>query len=1094
MKKRILSVLLTLCMVICFMPTIVYAETQTVDSWSGLQDLIDSNDNLSVTLSSDISWGGSSLTIPVGKNVILDLNGKTIDAQNNGTVIVVNGMLTIKNSGADLVGPIGGGAGPITGNIKNGKVVDQKAGGILVASGGKLVMNSGWLTNCVDSSNELSSAGGVYVSENAEFEMTGGIITGCSGSTPLYLPCSAGVVNYGIFTMSGNATISGSKSTYGGDGSAISNAGTFNADGGVVQTGQSCTNYAIIQNTGEDSTVFYCNVLNTGLGTISGGTYNYPVTNAGIITDGIFNGTVENTYTVTGGTFNGSTTGIYTVTFDSGVPSQIRAKAPAAVPEEPVRKGYTFLGWLKDGIQYDFSQNVTQNISLTSDWKAKTYTVKFDTANNTTVADKTVCWDDRVLEGIPNPEKKGADFKGWTYEGRIISGDTTYAELVVDDTVTSITLTAQWETIQYTITLDYDDGTSNVSTIMIAYGEEFDDVPVPIWIGYVFEGWFDERGGGKCYIDENGKSTRWYDKTENCTLYAHWRIDWCKVTFDGNGGTLTGPVTSQERKNGPVCELHDPVREGYLFTGWYKDAACTERWRDGDWVIDDMTLYAGWMVMAYEITIKLENGEEDIIITRNYGSDIPPQNPTRTGYTFIGWDKTFPTTMPAEDMTITAKWKVNQYTIAFDTGGGSEIAPIIQDYGTVITAPDEPTRTGYDFMGWDKTIPTTMPAENVTIKALWKDVEKPRGEIKIGGKVWSTFASNITFNLFFKETQTVMIDGSDNSMETVKVEYLISNDTLTENELDDLIFTAYTAPFAIEPDNEYIVYVRLTDMSGNVSYMCSEGIVLDGTNPMISGIENGKTYCEAQTVMITEKYMSTVTVNGKAVSLDENNRFVLSQSKGEQRIAVTDKAGNTSEMTVTVNNGHTFSGWTSNGDGTHTRKCVIEGCTAGIQTENCIDEDKNHKCDKCDMVLNECTDDDKDHVCDYCGKVISDHTGGKATCKDRAICDVCGKAYGELDPKNHVDLKHFPANTATKTSQGNIEYWYCGGCGKYYSDKNGTREIKKNDIITAKLPGDSQSPQTGDENDPVLWIVLMFISGSAFICTVIARKKEKFLH
>lgn len=160
MKKRILSVLLTLCMVICFMPTIVYAETQTVDSWSGLQDLIDSNDNLSVTLSSDISWGGSSLTIPVGKNVILDLNGKTIDAQNNGTVIVVNGMLTIKNSGADLVGPIGVGAGPITGNIKNGKVVDQKAGGILVASGGKLVMNSGWLTNCVDSSNELSSAGG----------------------------------------------------------------------------------------------------------------------------------------------------------------------------------------------------------------------------------------------------------------------------------------------------------------------------------------------------------------------------------------------------------------------------------------------------------------------------------------------------------------------------------------------------------------------------------------------------------------------------------------------------------------------------------------------------------------------------------------------------------------------------------------------------------------------------------------------------------------------------------------------------------------------------------------------------------------------
>ena len=143
-------------MVLCLVPITAFAATQTVDSWSGLQNLINSTNNLSVTLSSDISWGGSSLTVPAGKTVTLDLNGKAIDAKSNGTVIVVNGTLIIKNSGADLAGPIGVGAGPITGNIKNGKAVDQEAGGILVASGGKLIMNSGWLTNCVDGSGKIS--------------------------------------------------------------------------------------------------------------------------------------------------------------------------------------------------------------------------------------------------------------------------------------------------------------------------------------------------------------------------------------------------------------------------------------------------------------------------------------------------------------------------------------------------------------------------------------------------------------------------------------------------------------------------------------------------------------------------------------------------------------------------------------------------------------------------------------------------------------------------------------------------------------------------------------------------------------------------
>ena len=484
------------------------------------------------------------------------------------------------------------------------------------------------------------------------------------------------------------------------------------------------------------------------------------------------------------------------------------------------------------------------------------------------------------------------------------------------------------------------------------------------------------------------------------------------VTYDygERGGIYAKQIVQAGEK---AVKTDDPKVNGLTFGGWYTDEDCTDgnEYNFTAPVTKDMTLTAKWTANSYTITFDTDGGSEIAPITQDYGTQITaPADPTREGYTFMGWDKAIPATMPAGDMTLTAQWSINRYTVTFDTDGGSEVAPITQNYGTDITAPADPTREGYTFMGWDKEIPTTMPAGDMTITAKWKDSEKPTGEIKISKNSWKSFLNNITFGLFFKDTQTVTITAADNSG-TVFVSYLVTHQDLSEAELQSLVFNGYEEPFHIDPNEEYIVYAMLVDASLNITYLRSDRITLDNVQPVIGGIENGKTYCKAQTVTINEKYVDTVTVNGTAVTLNENGGFTLAPANGGQRIVVTDKAGNTAEMTVTVNNGHTYGEWVSNGDGTHTRRCTVDGCT-GSETKDC--------------------------------------SGGTATCTEKAKCSVCGAGYGDLNPAHHANLVNVPAKAATTSAEGNIEHWHCSGCGKYYKDAAAQEEIKQEDTVIAK--------------------------------------------
>ena len=574
-------------------------------------------------------------------------------------------------------------------------------------------------------------------------------------------------------------------------------------------------------------------------------------------------------------------------------------------------------------------------------------------------------------------------------------------------------------------------------------------------------------------------------------LTVQWTAPTYAVTLNTNGGTINnGNVTGYTYGVGATLPTADDMTyTGYMFKGWYDNENLTGSpvTAIGGTETGNKEYWAKWEINQYTITFDANGGSEIAPITQNYGTKITaPADPTRKGYTFKGWDKEIPETMPAENMTVKAQWEINQYTITFDTNGGSKIAPITQDYGTKITTPADPTRKGYTFKGWDKEIPKTMPAENITITARWRDTEKPTGEIIIGTNKWNKFLNELTFGIFFKDTQEVTINAVDNSG-TVFVSYLVTDKDLSEAELDSLVFRAYEEPFCIDPNGEYIVYVMLVDENINITYLRSDRLTLDNIHPVIGGIENGKTYCEAQTVTVDEKYVDTVTVNGKAATLDANGGFVLPPTNGEQKIVVTDKAGNNAEMTVTINNGHTFGEWVSDNDGTHTRKCTVDGCNA-FETENC--------------------------------------SGGNATCTKKAVCDVCGKAYGELDKTNHEGgVQEWTTRTAFVHEQkwnccgavivtSEVHEWkdgVCRECGYVClhndADKNhicdyckktistyenaATEEIKNADTVTAKLPDDSKSPQTGDNSNIILWIALLIISGGVMKGVTAFGKNKK---
>ena len=251
---------------------------------------------------------------------------------------------------------------------------------------------------------------------------------------------------------------------------------------------------------------------------------------------------------------------------------------------------------------------------------------------------------------------------GYTFGGWN-KADGTAWDYASDKVTDNITLYAKWAANTYTVTFDSTGGSEvTTKTIDVTYGEPLGGMSVPKREGYVFLGWYDALVGGKCYGDSDGESTSPYDKDVSITLYAQWAEAPSRmVYFNTCGGTMTGPTEVLHKLNTPIAKPDNPTKTGHSFNGWYTDSALTQAWDFDDWVTGKLRLYAGWTV--------------------------------------------------------------DQHTITFDTNGGSEVASITQDYGTQITAPAAPQKTGYAFGGWylgeEAYDFAAVVTEDMTLTAKW---------------------------------------------------------------------------------------------------------------------------------------------------------------------------------------------------------------------------------------------------------------------------------------------------------------------------------------------------------------------------------------
>ncbi|MBS7528845.1 InlB B-repeat-containing protein, partial [Fusibacter paucivorans] len=395
--------------------------------------------------------------------------------------------------------------------------------------------------------------------------------------------------------------------------------------------------------------------------------------------------TANTTYYIVMTSFNTSTTGAvdfsasgsgsvahneaayYMVTFEDYDGAILKSQSverglSASAPSEPTRTGYTFDKW-SEGFT-----NVTSDLTITAQYKVNSYKVTFVDYNDTIIKEQTVEYGSAAT-APEAPTRDGYAFAGWNNAyNNITSAMTVKATYVQAHTVTF---------------KDYDGST--ISTDTVKNGEDATAPSEPTRTGYTFDKW----------------SAGFTNVTSDLTIIAQYKINSYKVTFVDYNDTI---INEQNVDYGSAATAPEaPTRDGYVFTGW--NTAYNN-------ITSALTVKATYAKLYTVTFVDPDNKTISTVTVKEGNAATAPTPPTRTGYTFDKWSASF--TNVAADLTITALYKINSYKVSFVDYNGTTIDEQTVDYGSAATAPSDPTRTGYTFTGWDVAYNNITSALTVT--------------------------------------------------------------------------------------------------------------------------------------------------------------------------------------------------------------------------------------------------------------------------------------------------------------------------------------------------------------------------------------------
>ena len=447
------------------------------------------------------------------------------------------------------------------------------------------------------------------------------------------------------------------------------------------------------------------------------------------------------TYNANGG--SGTVSSTYTK-YASGEPEIVKSGNDLTVKE-----GHEFAKWNThaDGAGTDYNPPdpfvITKNENLYAQWTPITYTVKFNENGGTgDMQNQDITYGSGTHLTANAFTKEGHSFTGWATspDGAVVYTDGTDGSKLTTTANELVNLYAVWTPDIYTVKFDNNTGTGTMADQEFTYGvsQALSEMTFTAPDDKEFAGWALSANGAPKYSNKATVLNLPYDQNKQITLYANW-------TSASSTAPTTHTVTFKDGENvvsellvsdGETVQAPELTKTGYTLSGWNKEDGT--KWNfASETVTDDITLTANWTGNPYTVKFNANGGDgtmDDQTFTYGTPQALTANAFSKAEHSFEGWAETeggevkytdgYSVSNLAESGTVNlyAVWKINQYTITFDTKGGSAVNPITQDYGTAVTTPVNPTKKGYTFNGWNPSIPGTMPAENIVLTAKWTGI------------------------------------------------------------------------------------------------------------------------------------------------------------------------------------------------------------------------------------------------------------------------------------------------------------------------------------------------------------------------------------